>query len=154
MTAPKRTSRLIQMRLLADGGTCDVSVFKRHLKGSGVEVDTTYAPKRVGPAVFVARGTATERVWRKLGWNTFGLRQSGPRSPLVTIFEELWFKDHDREAEVDDFFGAGAHAMIQAQLQQANAQNAGREIREARAETASRLLAATDPPQPPEIEVF
>jgi len=151
MTAPKRTPRLIQMRLLADSETCDVSVFKRHLKGTGVEVDTTYAPKRVGPSVFVARGTATERVWRRLGWNVYGARDSRLSSLKVTVFEELWFKEHDREVGLDDLWGTGAQAMIQAQAQYANAQRANLEIQEARSDTANRLLAATDPSQ---IETF
>jgi len=155
MTAPKRTPRLIQMRLLADSETCDASVFKRHLKGTGVEVDTTYAPKRVGPAVFVARGTATERVWRKLGWNVYGSRNPRLSSLKVTVFEELRFTDHDKVVELDDLWGTGAQAMLQAQGRQIQAQQeANREIQEVRQETAIRLLAADPQQWPPHIETF
>jgi hypothetical protein len=143
MSASKRTPRLIQMRLLADSETCDVSAFKRRLRGSGVEVDTTYTPKRVGPAVFVARGVATERAWRRLG---FGAWAPSRRSPMLTIFEELRFQDHDRVVELDDLWGAGAQAMIQAQIRDAE-----REVAAGRRTTADRLIAAVDPAR---IETF
>lgn len=67
--------------------TCTLAAFRRKLKGTGVEVDTTYQPVRVAPGRFVGRGTATKRVSRMLSGEGFYLSGAGPRD--VTLFEDV-----------------------------------------------------------------
>lgn len=95
--APRRVW-LIQVRLLADKG-CTVADLRRRLKGTGVEVDRTYQPKRVAPAVFVGRGFATERAVRIAGQGAWSCEPYGGRRLLrpalrdVQFFEEVRFGD-------------------------------------------------------------
>lgn len=44
---------------------CSMAVFKRMLKGTGVEVDASYPPTRVAPGRFVGRGLATKGALKK-----------------------------------------------------------------------------------------
>jgi len=112
MNAP-RTPRLIRVRLLADNG-CDPGMLRRLLKGTGVEVDMTYAPKRVAPGIYVGRGFATERAWRKIKWRNVRRQSSVSRSADMHFFEEVRFDEPQKPIteNLDLFWGAGAAAQI------------------------------------------
>lgn len=68
--------------------SCPIKLFKRKLKGSGVEVDITYTPVRVAPGRFVGRGFVTHGVKKKLqrSWAFSGTRMSGSN---INFFKEL-----------------------------------------------------------------
>ena len=52
---------------------CPMAIFRRRLKGSGVEVDTSYPPVRVAPGRFVGRGLATKGAEKK-AWTLGGVQ--------------------------------------------------------------------------------
>lgn len=82
----KRRPWLVQVRLPADRG-CSVLDLRKILKGSGVEVDRAYVPKRVAPATFVGRGWATKRAVDK------ARRHSSQLSYGAWFFEEIRMVD-------------------------------------------------------------
>lgn len=94
MNARAKKPWMIQVRLPADKG-CSIDTLKKMLKGTGVEVDTTYVPKRVAPAIFVGRGFATARAvsiaqdgeWVDIPGG--GRRSKRPGWRHVVFFEEL-----------------------------------------------------------------
>lgn len=45
---------------------CPIPVFRRRLKGTGIEMDRAYPITRVAPGRFVGRGFMTERAHKKL----------------------------------------------------------------------------------------
>ncbi len=107
----ERKTWLIRIRLLADKG-CAISEFKRKLKGTGVEIDTNYQPKRVGPALYVGRGFATARAvrvaqqgtWRAGPHGSRYLRRT-PRKDIL-FFEEIRFEDVEKTpTTLDDLWG-------------------------------------------------
>lgn len=65
MSAPKEVW-LVQVTTKEDLVECPMPIFRRLLKGTGIEVDQTYKPARVSPKRFVGRGFATKKVARKL----------------------------------------------------------------------------------------
>lgn len=68
---------------------CPLWMFKRRLKGTGIEVDGSYPPTRVGAGRFVGRGFVTPRVSR-------GLRiWASVRHPHVYLFEENRFDEDE-----------------------------------------------------------
>ena len=103
----KRLTRLIRLRLPADKG-CDIATVKRELRGTGIEVDMTYEPKRVAPAIFVARGFGTKRAFR---------RSCGAGSGRLSFFDEM--RPNDPPATLDDLWGTGAERRLQRDFQQA-----------------------------------
>ncbi len=72
--------------------SCPLHVFRRELKGTGIEVDASYAPTHVGRGRFIGRGFATARAIKKLTQRIY-IAGRELRHGNVHPFKELKFED-------------------------------------------------------------
>lgn len=74
--------------------TCPVHVFRRELKGTGIEVDTSYMPAHVGRGRFVGRGFMTLKAAKKLTNRVYVYASHADSGrQRIHIFKELKFDD-------------------------------------------------------------
>lgn len=74
--------------------SCPLHVFRRELKGTGIEVDASYAPVHVGRGRFVGRGFATSRAIKRLTKRIYiAGRERELRHGNIHPFKELKFED-------------------------------------------------------------
>lgn len=71
--------------------SCSLHAFRRELKGTGIEVDSSYAPTHVGRGRFVGRGFATARAAKKLTQRIY-IAGHEARHGNVHLFKELRFE--------------------------------------------------------------